>query len=265
MYIISQSDDMSSQLTLPSETQYETKVSRPPQLESNVKKRKRLYEAEDSFQSGPLDIFIANHLYHTSLPTPAPSVSSFLSETLHARPLLSPTRTLSISNGFPYKKRVQLGPISIIRADGRPVPARSYSDTNIGAPKPNLHACHMCNRGPKVLQDLPGYADCESCQQRTCYVCMRTCDGPRCQALNPPQLPPTPSTIIKTEGRHVCRKCCLEIGVEGRVWCLVCYEDDADPEDYSTGRTKKAMQLERAERVSDWLQDCDEDDDQQTK
>ena len=33
-----------------SETQYETKASRLPQLDSNVKKRKRMYEAEDSLQ-----------------------------------------------------------------------------------------------------------------------------------------------------------------------------------------------------------------------
>ncbi|MCJ1315429.1 hypothetical protein MMC15_000748 [Xylographa vitiligo] len=261
MYIPSQSDDMSSRLTMTSEDQSETKADRLSQPESSVKKRKRLYEAQDSPQSGPLDVLTANHLYHTSLPTPAASTSSFLSEILSSRPLLSPTRTLSLANGFPSKKRVQLGVTSGARADSRPVPARSYSDPHIGIPRPNLHACHMCNRGPKVLQDLPGFADCESCQQRTCYVCMRICDGPRCQLLNPPRVPSTPSAIMSTDGRHVCRKCCLEIGAEGRVWCLVCYEDDADPEDYSTGRTKEVMQLERAERVTDWLQECDEDDD----
>ena len=211
--------------------------------------------------SGPLGIVIANHLYHASLPTPTHSTLSFISGTAHSRPLLSPTRTFSTGDGFPSKKRVQLEPASRICADSRPLPARSYSDTNIGVKIPNLDACHMCHRRPKTLQDLPGFADCESCQQRTCYVCMRTCDSPRCQLLNPPRLPLTPSTIMGAEGRHVCRRCCLEIGVEGRVWCLVCYEDDADPEDYSNGRTKKAMQLERAERVTDWLQECSEDDD----
>lgn len=29
-------------------------------------------------------------------------------------------------------------------------------------------------------------------------------------------------------GRVVCRKCCKEVGPEGNVWCLVCFEDDGE-------------------------------------
>ena len=50
MYIPSQSDDMSSRLTMTSEDQSETKADRLSQPESSVKKRKRLYEAQDSPQ-----------------------------------------------------------------------------------------------------------------------------------------------------------------------------------------------------------------------
>lgn len=60
-------------------------------------------------------------------------------------------------------------------------------------------------------------------------------------------------------GRNVCGKCCVEVGVEGRVWCLVCYgddEDEADAEGRMQGRDKKELLSTRVEKVSDWLRSC---------
>ena len=44
--------------------------------------------------------------------------------------------------------------------------------------------------------------------------------------------------------------------MEGRVWCLACFEDDADVEDESRGSRKKETQCERSGRVEDWLNGC---------
>ena len=72
-----------------------------------------------------------------------------------------------------------------------------------------------------------------------------------------------PDATEADKGRNICGKCCIEVGVEGRVWCLVCYEDDAEEEDeYSHGRTKKEMQSVRVDRVADWLQGCEVEEDQ---
>lgn len=63
-----------------------------------------------------------------------------------------------------------------------------------------------------------------------------------------------------SRGRNICGKCCIEVGVEGRVWCLVCYDDDAEEEGHSLGPTKKEMQSERVHKVADWLRDCEDED-----
>lgn len=89
---------------------------------------------------------------------------------------------------------------------------------------------------------------------------MRTCEGPQCHLQNQGLEVSTSITLASATGKNICGKCCVEVGVEGRVWCLICYADDADLEDPSRGIIKKELQFERAERVADWLQDCGEDD-----
>jgi hypothetical protein len=61
------------------------------------------------------------------------------------------------------------------------------------------------------------------------------------------------------KGKRVCGKCCVEVGYDGMVWCLACYEDDGDVEDYSGAKTKQELQVESAQRVAGWLQDCQPD------
>jgi hypothetical protein len=40
-----------------------------------------------------------------------------------------------------------------------------------------LSPCHICHRKPTRKTDLDSFADCEGCGQRTCFVCIRQCQG----------------------------------------------------------------------------------------
>jgi hypothetical protein len=40
-----------------------------------------------------------------------------------------------------------------------------------------LAPCHICHRKPTKKSDLDSFADCMGCGQRTCYVCIRACQG----------------------------------------------------------------------------------------
>ncbi|KAI0136487.1 hypothetical protein BJ170DRAFT_13946 [Xylariales sp. AK1849] len=40
-----------------------------------------------------------------------------------------------------------------------------------------LSPCHICHRKPTKKSDLDSFADCSGCKQRTCYVCIRECQG----------------------------------------------------------------------------------------
>ena len=89
---------------------------------------------------------------------------------------------------------------------------------------------------------------------------MRTCEGQGCHS---PGLAARDLRIEggkkATRGRNICGKCCVEVGVEGRVWCLVCFEDDADAEHDSQSSRKDETDGERSERVKDWLNECGQD------
>ena len=43
--------------------------------------------------------------------------------------------------------------------------------------KVDLRPCHICRRRPSDRAQLDRYADCEGCGARTCFVCMRQCEG----------------------------------------------------------------------------------------
>jgi len=40
-----------------------------------------------------------------------------------------------------------------------------------------LSPCHICHRKPTRKSDLDSYADCMGCGERTCFVCLRACQG----------------------------------------------------------------------------------------
>lgn len=42
-------------------------------------------------------------------------------------------------------------------------------------PKIDLNPCHICHRKPTFKSELDQYANCEGCDRRTCYICIRSC------------------------------------------------------------------------------------------
>ncbi|KAI9872669.1 MAG: hypothetical protein M1830_001353 [Pleopsidium flavum] len=72
---------------------------------------------------------------------------------------------------------------------------------------PLLAACHICHRRPTTKHLLDSYADCAHCGSRSCYVCLRQCEG-----------------VLCGQKRRVCSQCCVERGEEGAVSCLECLE-----------------------------------------
>lgn len=59
------------------------------------------------------------------------------------------------------------------------------------------------------------------------------------------------------KGKSICGKCCVEVGVEGKVWCLVCFEDDAD-DGGDRGGESDGEEGSGTGRVEEWLDRCDE-------
>ncbi|KAI0113956.1 hypothetical protein GGR51DRAFT_472635 [Nemania sp. FL0031] len=40
-----------------------------------------------------------------------------------------------------------------------------------------LSPCHICHRKPTKKSDLDSFADCTGCSERTCFICLRECQG----------------------------------------------------------------------------------------
>ncbi|ETS87543.1 hypothetical protein PFICI_01371 [Pestalotiopsis fici W106-1] len=53
-------------------------------------------------------------------------------------------------------------------------PQGSYQQVPV---RQTLDPCHICHRKPTRKSDLDSFADCHGCGQRTCYVCIRQCQG----------------------------------------------------------------------------------------
>jgi hypothetical protein len=120
--------------------------------------------------------------------------------------------------------------------------------------KIDLSPCHICWRKPTDKSQLDSYAYCEGCGERTCFVCMRVCEG--AAALQSSRMGigvgdgafsfelDSPAGLDEhgvhfegagEEGRkawqrdrieghrgRICSRCCVERGAEGDVWCLGC-------------------------------------------
>ncbi|TEA15104.1 hypothetical protein C8034_v002660 [Colletotrichum sidae] len=55
---------------------------------------------------------------------------------------------------------------------------QDQTDSDNRPKKPtSVSPCHVCHRRPTKKSDLDSYADCLGCGQRTCYICMRECQG----------------------------------------------------------------------------------------
>ena len=89
---------------------------------------------------------------------------------------------------------------------------------------------------------------------RTCFVCIRTCEGTHCQTSTVQRYAELGVTEEELPtGKRICSSCCVEIGSEGMIWCLACYNDDTGLDAYSTRRTKEELEAESTNRVADWL------------
>ncbi|KAL2066258.1 hypothetical protein VTL71DRAFT_2329 [Oculimacula yallundae] len=123
--------------------------------------------------------------------------------------------------------------------------------------KINLSPCHICRRKPTAKSEVDGFGDCESCGERTCYICTRRCEGPGLlwrkgteqnldggddsMVIEDAYFMGTPDLVSghkfedesgpdqrETKGSRaahrdlVCSACCLERGSEGEIWCWGC-------------------------------------------
>jgi hypothetical protein len=129
---------------------------------------------------------------------------------------------------------------------------RSYSAAD-------LSPCHICHQRPRYASELDSYAACQACGERTCYICIRRCEG---SSLHPMSHQPEIANIPTTEdvrmgyelqvlldgqqqedecharggkeqdlgeGEHrdlICSRCCVEQGAEGEVRCLGCLRSE---------------------------------------
>ena len=184
--------------------------------------------------------------------TPAPSSPSTFTDPHNHEHLLSTPQHSSVhKQEHNASKRLHLSPKS--RRPPTPASQLSHEYFSSSMSKPLTSACHMCHRRPTTTSDLSAYLDCETCHERTCFVCMRVCEGPLCRSNNSQGLLPGIENIT---GKNVCGKCSVEVGVDGRVWCSQCYEDDENPDNSRIGPSKKELQVENVGRIAAWLDLC---------
>lgn len=124
-----------------------------------------------------------------------------------------------------------------------------------------LMPCHVCHRRPTKKSDLDSFAKCQSCQEQTCFVCMRECQGQsfnkelvlededvlsrslHMDDVDDDMTPPIPDNNARKDymdddsnGRRgvpdssthhamICSRCCVEKGAQGEVVCLGCLSD----------------------------------------
>lgn len=126
-----------------------------------------------------------------------------------------------------------------------------------GSGKIDLSPCHVCRRKPTVKSELDAFGDCQCCGERTCYICMRKCEGAGVMwraSIRANQGFDADYMVVedachdemlgtgmghkaedesgarlgeKEGGRRghrdqICSACCEERGSDGEIWCLGC-------------------------------------------
>lgn len=98
---------------------------------------------------------------------------------------------------------------------------------------------------------------------------MRACEGNGCQSATV-TTSSTPETTVgdiattATRGRSICAKCCVEVGAEGHVWCLVCYDNEHDRDDKGADESDEEENETKLRNsrsgscigVEEWLERC---------
>jgi hypothetical protein len=199
---------------------------------------------------------LAHDPYQQGLPTPPHSSFSTLAE-IPYNPIDTYSPTPSTQVGTPNgevhaSKRLHLTPKTRRPQLPSTRPSTYSIDTLSAVSSGPTLPCHRCHRQPSRLADLAAFTTCEACGNSTCDVCIRQCEGQRCRR-----------SVDRGEmqvGKRVCATCCVEVGVEGRVWCRTCYhnhDDDAEERGQSTiGKTGKEMQTQRVGMIAAWLDSC---------
>ena len=95
---------------------------------------------------------------------------------------------------------------------------------------------------------------------------MRVCEGGGCQSAAVTTISTLDGSGGTTapKGKSICAKCCLEVGADGRVWCLACYGNEHDRDDSRAvesdeeGEQGKIMSLRNDSciGVEQWLERC---------
>lgn len=190
-------------------------------------------------QSDPIS---AHHLL-----TPKSSSKSFYST---ASTLTNPKRRC-----LPFYSR------NTLRQQNTPTNSSATSTTHL----PNLTACHICHRRPTAHAELSEFLSCELCEQRICNICIRVCEAEGCHSNAEFRKSVDESDRERryplsdragSRGKAVCKRCCKEVGPEGNVWCLVCFEDDGeeDPRGRDSGDDDgEEVNRDEAGRVEQWL------------
>ena len=230
----------------------------PDHLDQMSLKRKRAFEADEvsvavlsRMNSTDLNSSLnALSSPHIPLPTPALSFSSSLHDD-SLKPQAHPLQR-NFSSDSRASKRLHITPRPRLYRQLSQPSSEFSSFVSLASPTTNpCQSCHICQRRPSTIQDLPAWGDCGSCNKRVCFICMRTCEGPRCQSTLQSHIGLGLNSELIMTGKRICSKCCVEVGSEGTVWCTTCYEDDTEPE--SNKGTKEQLQVESEGRVAEWL------------
>ncbi|KAI1433016.1 hypothetical protein GGR50DRAFT_670895 [Xylaria sp. CBS 124048] len=76
---------------------------------------------------------------------------------------------------------LQLQQSNFCHAHPDPIPVASASSQqglpNVVRTNPSLSPCHVCHRKPTKKSDIDSFADCMGCGDRTCFICLRSCQG----------------------------------------------------------------------------------------
>ncbi|KAH8820407.1 hypothetical protein F5884DRAFT_47507 [Xylogone sp. PMI_703] len=180
------------------------------------------------------------------------------------RHIIPKSRRLQLQQHDSKRQRVEIGSNHLVEHQhgSRDISEYGYQlqqhqaphvNVNNSCAKPtiDLSPCHICYRKPTTRSDLDSFAYCESCEKRTCYVCIRECERYMGYDVDKEgedeDMLLQPSSFSFAGGeksgvfadleksarrkfghrRMVCSRCCVERGAEGEVWCMGCLRAEA--------------------------------------
>ncbi len=108
--------------------------------------------------------------------------------------------------------------------------------------KIDLSPCYICWRKPTGRKELDAFAYCECCAKRTCYICIRECEGlgvTRCASMGGVDACRSKGfgeergegwqrKVLEGHRGRICSRCCVERGKDGEVWCLGCLKAEKE-------------------------------------